>query len=336
MAKKRKQSWGAFPVMASVPTGKVKIKNPDYLEPAALKAKLRREEADENARSEAAAAEKFMVPVRAGEEELNHALREQAARVKKFFSLPIQAMADIGGVEFAPNDLIGDYPIQEGPKDGKADAAAYRRCKENLASAGCTLSTDGWNRLGTYLAVLHYHRNINVASVDSWAIGLERLFTLGVFQDGEITGYVPATHEPVDTPAPEPDPQATLDKLLETTSAESYEGRKKLVDAVSALASSEFAPLADEWIRHLGSTHGIYPTESDMTKIVNFFQRNNLYWGDRRSFDKARRYMILVEKSWPISALSESERLGLEIENSDINNYDTRRELTHKIKQPRA
>src|SRR5208337_3065845 len=106
-------------------------------------------------------------------------------------------------------DIAGDY--ESGPRDEPAENAAWKEFQENLKSFGCTLSDAGLLRLSHYLVSLNYHRGISLTSVSNFATALERLVSLDVFPEGEITGY----RTTQTTPEPEPERHAEVNPLDE-------------------------------------------------------------------------------------------------------------------------
>jgi hypothetical protein len=265
-------------------------------------------------------------PLRAAEDELKQAAREQTERVKKFYSLPLQAMAEFG-LDFAVNDLAGDYPLHQGPVDSKSDAAAYRRFKENLASHGCTLSTEGWSRLGSYLAAVRFHRGISLSSVDSWAIGLERLVTLDILQPGEITGYVKPTHD-VKQPNVAVDP--TFDELASKLSTESYEGRKALIAAAESEAQLELHPVWSAFESSLRTNFdGFVLTPTQRRKFYDTMIRQQMRLNYPPDYDRVR---VALAKAGEIPShlLYPAEKLEIDFESKSLDDYQNRRDFIRR------
>src|SRR5258708_3147646 len=84
-----------------------------------LKSFTRAEEAriaSEKAAEQKGLDDERMKPIRALENEIKVEGRKMTDRVKKFFSLPLQKMADFSFAE-VPVDYVGDYPSRKGERD---------------------------------------------------------------------------------------------------------------------------------------------------------------------------------------------------------------------------
>jgi hypothetical protein len=274
--------------------------------------------AREEREQKAAEQKRIEAEQRAKEDEAMRPLREEARkqseRLKLFWSSPLDRIATFG-VELTLNDLVGDYPLQTEPKDGKADTTAYRRFKEQLASRGVTLTEDGWTRLGTYLASLYYHRNISLADVRSWELGFTRLYNdLGVFQaTGEVQGEFRS--EPATEPAvrQEPAPALTMNDLM-NVDAGTQEGRREAKRIADDLYSIQAAGLYQQWIDHIREKFGYSVTRKDADRIAEWFTTNNKSWLQFDNFNQVKRYLVSIHH-WPESMLTREEKAILDIEN---------------------
>jgi len=160
---------------------------------------------------------------------------------------------------------------------------------------------------------------------------LERCLSLGIFGH-EVTGQLV---KPVE-PQPELE-KPTLDELLQTTSAESREGKRKLEAAVQDAAFAEASPLFAEWLSHLYSDfEGFIPTHDDKRYILNnWIPRSNLSYTQVQTYHKARRHMVAIHR-WSDSLLLPDEKLALEVENTHSTDYHTQRELARRVRDSRG
>lgn len=275
-----------------------------------------------------------MAPVRAIERELKQAAKEQSEKIAAFYSKPLAVIAG-AGVDVAPSDPVyGDYPLQDGPKDAAADAAAYREFKSDLANRGCTLTDAGWQRLGGYLSALHYNRNISLASASSWAIGLKRMASLSVFYSGELNNYQrqPATKRP----AVQPVRPESFDELLHRTSTESRADRHELLEALKKEKDRVEIPIFREWAAHLSRDYGFTLSQEDATYILEaLFPKNNWSFAKGESYNMARRAMVAQHK-WPSTMLTEVERLTQELESIPSTDYFKYREAKQRLRNAEA
>jgi hypothetical protein len=286
-------------------------------------------DAEENAKTEA----KLMAPVRAAEIEVKQAAGEHANKIQHFYSRPLSLLKDIG-IELAPNDLSGDYPLAEGTRDSKAEVATYEAFKSDLASRGCALSDTGWARLGSYLAVLVYNRNISLASVDSWAIGLERLSSLGCFADGEITGYAAAVAAQ-EARKPKPvKPEPTFDELLDSVSGESREGRKALINAaVDAALTGEIRQTWSAFEESLyRNFNGFVLTRKQSETIYKAMISQGMNLLRPTDYDKVR-VALVRSGDLPKHLLYPQEIICIDMESADMNDLATRQEFNRRARQ---
>ena len=281
------------------------------------------------AREKAAAEERLMAPVRAGEKQLRQAASEHSAKIRSFFSRPASFIVE--NCENAPVDFYGDYPLLEGARDLQADNSVREEFRRTLASSGCILDDAGQTRLDVYLDVLNYYRNISLASVTSWAIGLERLNALGCFQPGELSGYdnggaaQPADKNPQTVKPAEP----TIDDLLSLDTT-TREGFKEACRLAQDLGQIELAPVFQAWAQSLVDNFSLYTTAEDRERITAWFKRNNRR--DKRAFDDCRKFMV-KQGYWPESALTKEEitARNWESRSERSDTFESKRELRRQL-----
>lgn len=282
-----------------------------------LKAFQREEEA-RIAAEQAAEQRRIEATERAKEDEINRPLREaareQSERLAKFWSRPLPVISSFG-LDLCPVDPIGDYVMGESANvwDSQLDVRAHKQFKADLESRGCTLSSDGWNRLGGFLEALRFHRQVSLASVANWRQALERLVSLGVFQPGEISGYQPP--QPVTEPAArhEHNDALTMKDLL-AVDAGTQEGQRAARQIADDLYATEAAGLYQQWIDHIREHFGYSVTRKDATLIAEWFASNNKSWLQFDNFNQVKRYLVSIHH-WPESMLTREEKAILDIEN---------------------
>jgi hypothetical protein len=177
--------------------------------------------------------------------------------------------------------------------------------------------------------------NLKIAMTDdNLSVLLNRLISLGVFADGEVT-LPRANKQPV-----KPKPTATehLTELLQTTSGESREGKRLLETAVEDAALVDVArPLFAEWLSHLYTDFGGFkPSEDDKRYIINvWIPKSNLSYTAASTYHAARRHMVSIFR-WPDSLLTPDEKLSRELEDVPLNDYQARRDALRRVRDSRG
>jgi len=261
--------------------------------------------------------------IKAAEAALDVTMREATRHAREFWSQNAEAIAP-----HLYTDLSQDFGLIDVPK--AKELYTTEQLKDCISAWLATVLPQtgyefiaehaGW-KLVRYIGCQAFHGK-DVRSSAAITACFERLLQIEAFAPGDLSFDASKAPRRVATPAPKP----TLDDI-EKLNTDSTEGRRKALAIVDDLASSEFVPLVEEWLASLGTAFNLYPNDAQMRKVVAWFQRNNAYWGDRRNYDRVRKYMVLVEREWPESALTRQESLELTIENSDLNDYGTRRNL---------
>jgi hypothetical protein len=284
------------------------------------------------AREQAAAEEKLMAPVRVAEKQFKQAASEHSAKIRSFFSRPASFIVE--NCENAPVDAYGDYPLLDGARDLQADNSVRQEFKQNLASSGCTLSESGQTRLDVYLDVLNYYRNISLASVTSWAIGLERLNALGCFQPGEISGYDNAVARG-EARRPKPaKPEATFDDIASTVSTQSDAGNKALKYA--AVDAALTGPIREMWSAFAESLYrnfnGFVFTEKQKCVFHEAMKERRMNWLRPTDYDSVR-VALVRSHDLPSHLLYPKEQLLIDMESADLSKPEVRREFNRRERQ---
>jgi hypothetical protein len=279
-----------------------------------------------------AAEEKLMAPVRAVEKQFREESSKQSAKVKSFFSKSLSVIDD--NIENAPVDFM-DYP--EGPRDPQAESAAGKEFEQIIESSGCTLTDAGWIRLGHYLGSLRLQRGVSFASASSWAAALDRLFSLGCFAAGEITGYESsvARRETPKTVTPEPSATPTWD-AVSTLSTERREERKKVLDAVGEDFTSEVAAFVGLWLDQLARDYNYYMPDAITKRALQYVTDQNLNPLRHETWNIVRR--VFTKNGWMLKPdgtmmLTEREKLSDLCDTSDLSDRETRRRINLKNRE---
>ncbi len=110
------------------------------------------------AREKAEAEARAMAPIRKLEAEFRAECADITRRVKAFYSLDLEEMKSYSRKD-APVDYIrpegGDFEARTGPRDGRNEAEAYWKFRNDLNEQhGTQLTDEGWIRLGTWVGAL--------------------------------------------------------------------------------------------------------------------------------------------------------------------------------------
>jgi hypothetical protein len=278
-----------------------------------------------------AAEEKLMAPVRAVEKQFREESSKQSAKVKSFFSKSLAVIDD--NTENAPVDFI-DYP--EGLRDPQAESAAGKEFEQNLESSGCTLTDAGWIRLGHYLGSLRRQRGVSFASATSWATALDRLFSLGCFAAGEITGYesVVARRE-TPKPAVKPTPTPTWDDT-QNLSTERRGERQRVLDAVGEDFTSEVAAFVILWRDQLARDYNYVMPDDILKRALDWCKDTNQNPLRHETWNICRR--LFTRNGWMLKPdgtmmLTEREKLSDLCDTSDLSDRETRRRINLKNRE---
>jgi hypothetical protein len=252
-----------------------------------------------------------------------------SVRIAKYWSQPLKEIAT-NGIDMTPTDLAGDYEI--GPRDNATEVTTWKEFKKNLDSSGCTLSDSGGERLGAYLCSLGYHRGVSLVSITNWAKALERLYSLGVFQEEELMGYQTRAIEVEQPRQPaEVDPLAELENL----NLDSREGNKKAKQiATKDFFGRQMAPIAQQWAEWLLTAFN-YVLTDDARKAAGQWWMNNPTLNPLRAESWTQLRLNLIKRGlMPTSCKSREELLNETIEASSerSDSYEARRNLRQQIR----
>jgi hypothetical protein len=304
MSKKRKRpSWGAFPVAGAIPTGETKIKNAEYEDSRTLISRLRREE--EEARQ---------APVTAAINALSQTMLElRVAQADALFKIPSEELAAM--TTASPENIEGTVDELRSQIRAAFDAA-----KAELAQRGVTLHDSGKSKMQ---AVSRLNLNVEWRVPSNWIKLYEHMTDLNVFAGEDVTVPQPVVEE---TPLP----KQSLDELLQTVSAETTEGRKKLVEAVTdSVLTGEFRACWQAFLASISENFGYVFTEAEKKLIYDTMVRRNLSLKLPKHYDLVR-VALTQAGSLPQHLLYPAERLALDVETADLNDREIRREFARR------
>jgi hypothetical protein len=302
--KRKRQSWGAVPLIGAIPTGDIKIKNPAYEDSKSLIARLRREE--DVARQ---------APVTAAINALSQTMLQlRAAKADALFKIPSEDLSAV--TTAAPANIPGT--VEELRAQIKS---AFSIAIIELSRAGIIVHDSGKEKMQ---AVSRLNLDVDWRIAENWQKLYEVMSTggLAVFTDEDVTVPQPVEEPPVE-------PQPTLDELLETISAESPEGRKKLVDAVTEdLVTGEYRACWTAFVASIYENFNYVLNDREKRLIYDTLLRRGRL-NSPKDYD-AVRVNLVQAGSLPQNLLYPAERLALEVESADLNDREVRREFARR------
>ncbi len=261
-------------------------------------------------------------PMREVISQTNELLRENNENVRQFFSLPMDQLNNARPSAVPVDFVIGTFPeTAERPTAGE-----YRTIQlefwETLKPRDCDLTEAGWVRLNIYVGTLCRSRKFAV-TLDLVEASFQRLIDLSCFNEGEITGTVPAKTKRSAPAVSEPNIDNVLGQLADATSTDSPQWKK----IVSQGWTTDFSKWFLAWIESLKKNFNYdFPVDGLGMKAANFLQKWNLSPFRYESWDKIR-IAFVASGDFPDTMLTPQERLSQLIENSDTSDYSVRREI---------
>jgi hypothetical protein len=261
---------------------------------------------------------------------LKEAARLASVRIAKYWSQNLEDIK-LNGIDFTPADLAGNYEM--GPRDDKAEEAAWNEFNENLASRGCTIYRGGFQRLAAYMESLAYHRGVSLTSVANWNLGLARLASLNCFEPHELENYRPVT-----TPTSTPERQAVINPLdeIESLSLESRSGNARAKELCSNdFFGREFASVVDQWRDWLLSKFNYVLTDEARKAAGQWWLKNPTESPLQASSWTQLRLNLIKRGVMPPTCRTSEEILMETIEASSErgDSYETRRNLRQQIRE---
>jgi hypothetical protein len=260
-------------------------------------------------------------------------VRERSRRLTLYWRQALSEIS-INGVDMTPVDNVGEYAY--GTSNDQAVRAAYREFAASLKSQGCSLSPDGWKRLGSYLASLEYHRQVSRANVANWTTALDRCIELNIFADGEITGYRQPTIA-IEQPRQPELTQATKRKEdplveLESLSLETREGSRRGREIVAGLVGDEERAAWQQFQIRTLQEIGRELTPPELLVIFNAMKHRGL---DFRNPKHLRLVVVALCHSGelPAELLSEQDKLNAFIDRADLSDITVRQKINQWQRQ---
>jgi hypothetical protein len=328
----RKKKIGLYDI-GRVPVTEVGNKS-GYENNKELSARLRREEAEELAKKRQAIedADPTRQAERAYVDAMTKVAIETRDRLRKLYrdvsTVNDYLKHDIDGL----SDDIG-LPTTTHPVS-MDDAGARVKAFADGLPAGTFTSAEARSKFHCYVYVAAF--NHTVIDNSTLQAMLERCESLGI----GVT--LPKAQRPV---TPEPTPTVVDIEGMDTNTREN---RAAVRDLVARLAAEEQVPLRDEWLyESLPKEFNFYITQEQWVwcwhipnprnpqDMGGWFQRNNKSPLDPRSYDECRRAAV-ANRIFPDRLLREDERLARDVEQSDIQDYTTRRDLNRRIVEQRG
>lgn len=290
-----------------------------------LWARLKREEAEAEAAAKRAAY--LATPTGKAEAEFNATLADGLKRVKKFWSL---SLAEINEFQWSqlPVDPLGDYPT-ETERNVDADRLVFDEFYNALEAQSVTLSDDGWMRFFKFVACLARERNIKISKETLFAILRRCKYELQIFNNGEVTGEIPRPERPslaANEAAERERNRRINDRQFEMLSGETRGGRAALLDIVGTNWSHDFVKWFEAWKQSLRDNFNFEFPDSLNRKVAEFLQERGLPHWKHASWDHVRISFVNLGLL-PSHMLTEREKLDRLIEQSDISDINTRREI---------
>jgi hypothetical protein len=329
----RKKKIGLYDI-GRVPVTEVSNKS-GYESNKELSARLRREEAEELAKKQKAIEDAD--PTRQAEKAMIAAETKVALQRSDRLTKICRNLATME--DFARKDpemLIDDLGLSTTDTDQRA---TFEDTLQSFIERTLHSTTSEANRRFS-LYVWVQVNNLKIAMTDdNLSVLLNRLISLGVFADGEVT-LPRATKNQATVRLDEPTPTVADIEGMDTNTREN---RAAVRDLVARLAAEEQVPLRDEWLyESLTKEFNFYITQEQWAwcwhipnprnpqDMGGWFQRNNKSPLDPRSYDECRRAAV-ANRIFPDRLLREDERLARDVEQSDTQDYTTRRDLNRRI-----
>lgn len=265
-----------------------------------------------------------MRPVREQQQRLSETLRQLKATeedaLRAFWALDLQKISDLG-ISAAPIDNWVGLEPNTGTRDEKAELKGWVDAKHDLADSGITLSDQGWTRVGSFAQVQAHKLGSDISTAESWSRCVQRLYQLGVFQDGELTGAenLDAFMNPV--PVERPKPQPTFDDVLRSTDTDDRAASQRLKAAVEDSWLDDVSPTCGEWVQSIKDNFGITLNKSQMDAAFSYFTKTNSNYNDPKAYDACRVYLVKAG-NLPPTALTCGDVVSAQFETGEIDSRE--------------
>jgi DNA-binding transcriptional regulator/RsmH inhibitor MraZ len=197
---------------------------------------------------------------------------EHDSRVREYWSQPVTDFTYSVGVR---DDIVALQP-------GQSDADAGQHFLAELTQAGVTLTESGKQRLAAYCQSQWKHLGAAVTVVNLRR-AFERLKSLGVFADGEVTESRPA-----ETPV---EREPNLGELFARAN-DSPQADRELRSVIGGMVNAEIREVIEAWQRSVYENYSHKLTETQIREAWRFVQDRNLNPLKPASWDAARRSLV--------------------------------------------
>jgi len=157
----------------------------------------------------------------------------------------------------------------------------------------------------------------------------------GVLNDTDRTSSQTTVPQPVvDSRHQSIAPQKPSLNDIERIDTSTRSGEAEAKRLVTELAEYELAPLVSEWEASLYQNVHLVLTSEDRKRITAMFQKFNLSWSKKKSYDIIGRTMV-GQGFWSDSALTaeEKEAIAWEKRTERSDTFEARRELANRLQQ---
>src|SRR5882762_7462071 len=202
---------------------------------------------------------------------------------------------------------------------------AFDTLRLELSERGVTINPVGMEKIRR---VVELNSSIDITKVENWRVLYSHLDDLNVFTDRDRTVI---ESKPVVQPKPSEKP--SLDRLLETVSGETREGRALLAEAVMETAiAEEYRPCWQAFTESLyRNFNGFVLSEPQRRLFYDTMVKWNCNFNRPKDFDRVR--VAMCKNGDLPGLLYESEKLDIEMEKADLNNLEVRREFARRSRQ---
>ncbi|MGD0163700.1 MAG: hypothetical protein ABSB39_14635 [Candidatus Sulfotelmatobacter sp.] len=290
--KKKKPSWGAFPVMGAIKTGEVKIRNTNVPQTRA---------------------EFFAEEARRDE--------EQRLKVQAFWGRPQSDLVLVTLKNLPESAADAGLGVDDGPCTDDVSGAAHEQW---TVTAPAGLNEEGHRRLLRY-GITQLRFGKNMGTVSAWQACHDRLVACDCYGD-ELANQ---PKKPESAPKP-----TTLDNVLNSNNGETTEGRKAMINAVQEeLVYRDYNKVWSAFASSLYENfNGFMLTERQKVTFYDTMIRRNKNFNRPADYD-AVRVALVKSGDLPSHLLYPAEKLALEVEDADMNDFNVRQAFARRTRQ---
>jgi hypothetical protein len=291
--KKKKPSWGAFPVMGAIKTGEVKIRNTNAPKDESLREFLASE------------------------------ARAQRLTVKAFWGRPQSDLVRVTLKNLPESAADAGLSVEQGTCTDDASGVAHEQW---TSTAPAELNEEGHRRLLRY-GITQLRFGKNMSTVSAWQACHDRLVACDCYGGDDELANQPKRPE---SPASK---ATTLDSILNSNNGETTEGRKAMIEAVKdTLIHRDYRNCWAGFANSLYENfNGFMLTERQKETFYNTMLRRNLSLNRPADYDVCR-VALVRSGGLPSHLLYPAEKLALEVEDADMNDRNVRQEFARQTR----